>query len=199
MRVLEAAERIVTERGAANLTFEEIAQSSGVSRGGICYHFATKDDLLRALIERDMDQWQEREAQCRAGLGGDGSDFIAELRATTECNPDKRRFVAGMMSAVAHDPSLLEPVRRREAERAPSEWSDVEIDRQVLRLAAGGLFWADVFGCTEIPPPQRARIVARIEMLARQWFPGDPPSALATAPARPTKTTTLLKKRTPAS
>ena len=50
-QVLDAAERIVKAHGAANLTFEELVQESGISRGGITYHFATKDDLLRALGE----------------------------------------------------------------------------------------------------------------------------------------------------
>lgn len=185
MRVLDAAERIVQERGAAFLTFEELASASGISRGGICYHFATKEDLLRALIKRDMQQWEEQEHQCRARMGCGGSDFIAELRSMTETKPEKRRFVAGMMSAVAHDRSLLEPVREREAQRSPDAWTDAEIDRQVLRLAAGGLFWTDVFGCTEIPDAQRARIVARIEALAREWFPEDVGPAVAT-PEAPT-------------
>lgn len=170
LRILDAAERIVKERGAANLTYEELVLSSGVSRGGITYHFATKDDLLRALIERDIEQWQEREQQCRISGGCDRSaDLIAELRSFTEPNPEKRRFVAGMMSAVAHDRSLLEPVRRLESERFPAHWSHVEIDRQLLKLSAIGLFWSEVFGCTEFPPAVRDRLVERLESLARDW------------------------------
>lgn len=175
--ILRAAERIVQDRGAANLTFEELTQESGISRGGICYHFATKEDLLRALIAQDMAQWEAQEQQCRLKMGADAHDLIAELRTMTEAQPEKRRFVAGMMSAVAHDRSLLEPVRQHEAERAPKHWTEAEIDCQILRLAAGGLFWADIFGCMEIPPEQRRRVVERLEELARQWYvPAPPPT-----------------------
>lgn len=65
LRVLDAAERIVKARGAANLTYDELVQESGVSRGGITYHFPTKDDLLRALIARDLEQKRASMPACR--------------------------------------------------------------------------------------------------------------------------------------
>lgn len=171
LAILDAAERIVKERGAANLTYEELVVASGISRGGITYHFATKDDLLRALIARDLEQWQEREQQCRRGMGsGDRSgDLVAELRTLVEPDPEKQRFVAGMLSAVAHDRSLLAPVREREAARQPACWTNAEIDRLLLKMAGAGLFWTEVFGCSEFAPEVRARLVARLEQLATGW------------------------------
>lgn len=170
--ILDAAERIVKERGAANLTYEELVLASGVSRGGITYHFATKDDLLRALIARDIAQWQEREQQCRGQCGAGGNELVAELRSLTEPDPEKQRFVAGMLSAVAHDRSLLAPVRERERARQPAVWTGAEIDRLVLKLAGAGLFWTEVFACNEFTAEVRARLVARLEALAARWSPG---------------------------
>lgn len=171
--ILDAAERIVKERGAANLTYEELVLASGTSRGGITYHFATKDDLLRALIARDMEQWQEREQQCSGQCDAHGNDLVAELRSLTEPDPEKQRFVAGMLSAVAHDRSLLAPVREREIARQPAEWTGAEIDRLVLKMAGAGLFWTEVFGCNEFTPEVRARLVARLEALAARWSASD--------------------------
>ena len=54
-KVLEAARKIVQESGAGALTFDELSRVSGVTRGGITYHFPTKDALLRGLLEHDME------------------------------------------------------------------------------------------------------------------------------------------------
>lgn len=172
--ILDAAERIVKARGAANLTYDELVQESGVSRGGITYHFATKDDLLRALIGRGLAQGRAAEARMLAQVGGGpGADVIARIRAWGTPDEDRKRLVAGLLSAVAHDPDLLEPIRRMHAaECARIEWTEAEILRAILRLAAEGLFWSEFFGCAEVPPEQRARLVARLEALAREWSGG---------------------------
>lgn len=169
--ILDAAERIVKEHGAANLTYEELVQQSGVSRGGITYHFATKDDLLRALVERDLEHGRAAEARMRADCGDQpGAELIALIRTWSTPDSDRRRFVAGMLSAVAHDPGLLDPIRgHHQHECACRVWNDAEIQRSILRLAAEGLFWSEFFGCAEVPPEQRARVIARMEALAREW------------------------------
>src|SRR5690242_2095382 len=41
-RILEAAERVVAEIGAARLTLDVVAQAAGVSKGGLLYHFPSK-------------------------------------------------------------------------------------------------------------------------------------------------------------
>jgi AcrR family transcriptional regulator len=179
--ILDAAERIVKERGAANLTYEELVQQSGVSRGGITYHFATKEDLLRALIERDLEQGMALEQQhCQTLVSEPGADLIALIRAWCEPDSERRRFIAGMLSAVAHDPSLLEPVRNHHRQlNERTVWNDNEIRRSVIRLAAEGLFWSEFFGCNDVPNEHRPRVVAELERLAREW------SAVESAPVQP--------------
>lgn len=204
LQILEAAERIVKERGAANLTFDEIVQQSGISRGGITYHFATKEDLLRALIERDLQAGLAAEAQMREKVGSEpGADLIALIR--TWCTPDseRRRFVAGMLSAVAHDRSLLDPVRRHhESECAGRCWDAAAIDLSILQLAAEGLFWSEQFGCSELPAEQRARVIARMEQLAREWAapaPAGAPNSLTQSTQRDAKDAKKAKKTEKAS
>ncbi len=166
--VLDAARRIVRDRGAGNLTFEELVQESGVTRGGITYHFATKDALLRALVEADMEQWRELESRHRpATVDPQTAELIADIRGHTERNEDRRRFVTGMLSAVTLDRSLLDPVRAFvERRRANMEWDDVELRRHLLRLASEGLFWSELFGYGELEPDVRERLVALMEEMA---------------------------------
>jgi AcrR family transcriptional regulator len=185
IRILEAAERIVKDRGAANLTYDELVQVSGVSRGGITYHFATKDELLRALIERDLAQGKAEEARARALTPDEpGAELIALIRTWSTPDSDRRRFVAGMLSAVAHDPGLLDPIRRHHRDECERRsWCEGEIQRSILRLAAEGLFWSEFFGCSELPAEHRGKVIARMEALARAWSigPAEVPDGSATA------------------
>jgi AcrR family transcriptional regulator len=50
--VLDAFERILVEDGARGATLDATARAAGVSKGGLLYHFASKDALESALIER---------------------------------------------------------------------------------------------------------------------------------------------------
>lgn len=51
-RILDATQRQVLHRGFAGTTIDDIQKAAGISRGTFFYHFPTKDDLARTLIER---------------------------------------------------------------------------------------------------------------------------------------------------
>ena len=170
-KVLDASRRIVMERGAGSLTFDEIAQVSGVTRGGITYHFPTKQALLRALVADDLAQWQSLEKELKPeGCSADAAELLAFMRSHTHEDHDRRRFVTGMLSAVTLDPPIMDPVREYERQRLESlEWDEQTLKLHLLRLAASGLFWADVFGCPHVPGDVRRKLVGLLETLAVEW------------------------------
>lgn len=51
-RILDAAQRVVLERGFAATSIDQIQEAAAISRGTFFYHFPTKDELARALIRR---------------------------------------------------------------------------------------------------------------------------------------------------
>lgn len=51
-RLLEAAERVFSDRGYAVARLEDIADVAGLTRGSIYWHFQGKPDLLDAVIDR---------------------------------------------------------------------------------------------------------------------------------------------------
>lgn len=173
--ILDAARHIVRERGAGKLTYEELVQQSGVTRGGITYHFPTKEALLRALIESDIEQWCELEQQLKPkGVDAETAALIAFIRGHTERDEDHRRFVTGMLSAVTLDHSLLDPVREfTKRRREGVTWDNAQLRRHLLRMAAEGLFWSELFGCEELPADVRKRLVALMERLATEWTTDD--------------------------
>jgi AcrR family transcriptional regulator len=50
-RLLEAASRVIAERGVEAATVDEIANRAGCSKGLVHYHFATKDDLVLEVVQ----------------------------------------------------------------------------------------------------------------------------------------------------
>lgn len=51
-RVLDAFETILLDDGERTATLDATAHAAGVSKGGLLYHFASKDDLATGMIDR---------------------------------------------------------------------------------------------------------------------------------------------------
>ena len=197
-KVLDAARRIVETRGAGHLTFEMLAEQSGVTRGGITYHFPTKEDLLKALIEADIGDWNASAEALAADAGlpcPKAARLVGHVRSCLAEEDDAhKRFVAGMVSAAMVDPGLLDPVRAHlAAEFADWEWDDADLERFLLLMAADGLFWNQLFNVSPLPPALRPRLVALIEAKVRACADaapsdgdgGSPPPVSSVSPFRP--------------
>lgn len=50
--ILDAAERVFSERGVSRSTLEEVACTANVTRGAVYWHFQNKSDLFNAVVER---------------------------------------------------------------------------------------------------------------------------------------------------
>jgi TetR/AcrR family transcriptional regulator, fatty acid metabolism regulator protein len=61
-RILEAAERLFAEKGFHETAMDEIVRASKVSKGGVYFHFPSKEDLFFALLDKLADALQ-REVQ----------------------------------------------------------------------------------------------------------------------------------------
>lgn len=62
-RLLDAARAVFVRRGYATATLDDIAAAAGLTKGAVYARFASKADLLLALLERRID---ERLAELRA-------------------------------------------------------------------------------------------------------------------------------------
>jgi len=77
-RILDAAERVFSERGVSRTSLEDIAQAAGVTRGAIYWHFRDKRDLFAAMVARVT---LPMEAMVAASSEESVADPIASLRA----------------------------------------------------------------------------------------------------------------------
>ncbi len=56
-RILDAATEVATERGYEGATISLVSKKSGLPPTSIYWHFADKDDLIAAVIERSFARW----------------------------------------------------------------------------------------------------------------------------------------------
>lgn len=52
--ILQAAEEVLSERGYHEMSIDEIAARVGIAKGTVYLHFASKEDLVFALFEREV-------------------------------------------------------------------------------------------------------------------------------------------------
>lgn len=67
--ILEAATDTLVEDGYAGLTLRQVAQRAGLSMGNLQYYFPTKQDVVRALLARYLEE-ATRRVRARVDTGG---------------------------------------------------------------------------------------------------------------------------------
>jgi AcrR family transcriptional regulator len=58
-RVLDSAEKVLLHHGYAGFSTRRVAQEANIALGNLTYHFPTKAELVRALIDRLMSKYLE--------------------------------------------------------------------------------------------------------------------------------------------
>ena len=154
-RILDAVERIVLARGVAGLTLEAAAREAGVSKGGLLYHFASKEALLTGLLERlaafIRSEFEKNCARQPDGSGRVARAFLSWAFGEADCTPGDEhhdRAAAVFLAAFHHDPALLDPMRAVYAGMKEALMADgVPHGNAMAVLAAcDGMFMAHLFG-----------------------------------------------------
>jgi AcrR family transcriptional regulator len=121
--ILEAAVRVAVRDGIVAMTLDAVAKEAGVSKGGLIYHFRTKDDLIAAMLE-DCSTHLRRAVEARVAADDipRGRWFRAFVHAVLLRKPggdtdlpgppEMSRFLPAVLVASANNPRLLDPVRQ---------------------------------------------------------------------------------------
>jgi AcrR family transcriptional regulator len=110
--LLDAAVRLLAERGTKRTSMTDIAQAAGIAKGTLYNHFRNRDEVFAALVESEVVLIA---ADCR-GLPLEDALALAALRLGT--HPALRRVAA-------EDPALLSGLISADcldSDRAPQGW-----------------------------------------------------------------------------
>lgn len=115
--ILEAAEQLVHDRGAAHLTFDALTEATGISKGGLLYHFASKDALIVAMLERYSQRRQETKVRMQGDKTGPDEEIKALLKAELAHNKQGKLAVdSAIIAAAATNPQLMQVIAEKQTE-----------------------------------------------------------------------------------
>jgi AcrR family transcriptional regulator len=170
--LLDAATQIILQRGVGALTLEAVAQAAGVSKGGLLYHFPSKEALIIGLLDADFDHFEAEivaHIEAQGEVGQPGAWVRAYLAISLADNELSNSFGAGALAAIATTPALLGHVQQRFVRWQALATTD-GIDPAVatlMRVAADGLFFLDLLQFAPPDPTLRQQIVDRLFELSR--------------------------------
>ena len=170
--ILDASEAIVRESGASHLTLDAAAARAGVSKGGLLYHFPSKEDLLKAMMQRQLERFEEsRERLSRQFADRPNALLQAHVKAAVEDSADNQQLCSAMLAAVANQPELLEPARTFHSENLDlCRKSSLGLERAALLwLATDGLWFLEMLQVSPLTAAQRKKITAFMLKLAEEW------------------------------
>lgn len=157
-RILGAAHRLVERDGVAHLTIEAVAREAGLSKGGVLYHFPTKESLIAGMVAALLAEWDERIDHALATEHGPGRWVRAYIRACTLQPGGEADHISALLAAIATNPRALEPARRHFDlwQRRLEDDGLSPAVATIVRLAIDGLWFADLFGLA--PPTEQLRV-----------------------------------------
>ncbi len=173
-RILLAAQQVVLTDGVAHLTLEAAAERAGLSKGGVLYHFKTRNDLVTAMVERVASRFDLGVEACRLRRPDEPyiCAYLDEGLAETT-HPEtvhEERVGAALIAAIAAHPELLAPLREAFAgwQRQIEADAPDPVVATVARLAADGLWLCELFGIDGITPDLRRRVATHLtDMVTR--------------------------------
>ena len=123
-KILHATVQVAIRDGVMAMTLDAVAQEAGVSKGGLLYHFRSKDDLIAAMLvhfsTKVKGQLERADRRPTRILGVDSSARWSRRcsREVVRGMPGPRpasetsRFFMAIVTAAANNPRLLDPIRR---------------------------------------------------------------------------------------
>lgn len=159
--ILKAASSIVQRNGVAQLTLEAVAKEAGISKGGLLYHFPSKEALIKGMVDK-LNESYGAEIQLKAEV--DQQSRGAWSRAYVEATFNELDCGVAMSSALFAaafaNPKLLEGMQAQYKiwqNHIENDGTD-SVRATIARLAADGLWFAEMFGLAPLEQELRNKV-----------------------------------------
>lgn len=167
--ILQAALSVVETDGVTAVTYESVAAASGLTKGGLLYHFPSRDAMILALHEYQAQHWDDEMIDA---LGKDLDEASQDERLAAYARVSARGATGAellLMLEASTDSELSKPWKRVITRWVPDPASIDPTDPRALQkmvayLAADGLWLSESVGAVPLPHELRAALA---EHLAR--------------------------------
>lgn len=172
-KLLDAATEIIMDHGVHQLTLDEVAKTAGVSKGGLLYHYPSKEALLTAIVERlQTEQNDLYESLQRDGYGQ--VEAFVRLFDETRLYPERSPLEIDAEKMIAF--LTLFAVEQDYAERWKNDLDTFfkqfqqtkdPVETMIIRYALEGMMMSEHFNVGVPPTELKQQIIARLIERAR--------------------------------
>jgi AcrR family transcriptional regulator len=152
-RLLQATSHIIQTQGIERLTLDAVAKEAKVSKGGLLYHFATKEALIAGVVLSLMDEFDAQidlELDLDRSPESPGRWLRAYVNAIFNGRPLPTNLISSLVLVATSNPELLQLVQGRfDGWQQKILVSGLDpVRASLVRLAADGFGDAELFGRT---------------------------------------------------
>jgi AcrR family transcriptional regulator len=174
-KILDAASNVVLHHGPTGFTLDKVAKEAGVSKGGLLYHFPSKEDLLRGMVERMISDFEssvlDRIAHDPVEKGRFLRAYISETAVPPEAGSSqerRNRLQSALIAALAVDNRLLDPLRERyKMYHELIEKDGINpIDGTIIRLAADAMWLSALFDMPTLNEEMQEKVLEYLNKIS---------------------------------
>jgi AcrR family transcriptional regulator len=167
-QIIQAALAVAADKGAGKVTLDAVAKVAGVSKGGLIYHFPSKEALISAMVQHLLDEAESKRSQ-QAQLEPSTLAAVLQTRAHFTAQISGNTAMA-ILAAAAEQPSLLKPVQQHNQEvlrQIQSEHGD-SLQATLLLLASEALIYHDLLNLSPFTAAERRILEQQLVQQARE-------------------------------
>ncbi len=168
--LLQAAIAIILERGAHNLTLENVAKNAQVSKGGLLHHYPNKESLLLEIISLLTQTFDHNLQKYLEPMQSRGRCTRAYISTTFSPDPQEQRLTQALTSLIISQPELLDSLPLQDAflfaEQNILNDGLPAARATAIRLACDGFWFGEISGMIQIKEPLRSELLEELLELA---------------------------------
>jgi len=195
-KICDAAIQITVRDGLLAMTLDAVAKEAGISKGGVMYHFPSKDELVRGVLDYFS---QQCETMLMRRVVDDPEPRLRWARCMLDCmfpeSPESdvhtndgqmsstvlSRFFMAMLTGAVTCPAAMQPLRQLATRMRNRFMSDPKegMDQILVWLAIDGLFLWQFMGIIDSDDPMIAQVGKSLRARIKATLEGDSGSSNA--------------------
>ncbi|MDJ0393114.1 TetR/AcrR family transcriptional regulator [Rhodococcus sp. G-MC3] len=164
-RILDALEEMLLDQGLTKVTLENVASKAGVSKGGLLYHFNTKDAMIAAMVRRLGERSDAQREVAAEGGTTVAQWYLQPPESISEKETALYRSTLAVLRSVDGNPGEIQQavteVMRLWDEGLRTEISD-PVTAEIVRLVGDGIYLGALLDLPARDPTLHQQVVERL-------------------------------------
>lgn len=165
--ILDAIVDLVEEGGIKAITYDAVSEKANITRGGLLYHFPSREDLVLGVHEHICSRWAATMANT-VEADPDGQSIKSKTLAYVKGASSANRVEMILLLESAMDKAVQElwqSVIDDWAPPLPDPNDEEAMELFLVRLAAEGLWVSEALSDKPLPKDLKDRVLQRLEQM----------------------------------